>query len=137
MKTKSQEYSSSTRPLLENTPTRENPDHGVNMADTGHVDTSRSKETSPTLQTGQEPHIAAGPPMKVDTPSPFAPEPTSTNAKCIDLSKCYSKHFEEGDDGVPGVHYTSSTGISCWTPVSKGPIPPSSPIRQLILHSKI
>ena len=61
--------------------------------------------------------------MKVDTPSPFASEPTSTNSKCIDL---YSKHFEEGDDGVPGIRYTSSTGISCWTPVSKGPIPPSS-----------
>ena len=64
--------------------------------------------------------------MKVDTPSPFASEPTSTNSKCIDLSKCYSKHFEEGDDGVPGICYTSSTGISCWTPVSKGPISHSS-----------
>ena len=35
MKTKSQEYSSSTRPLLKNTPTRENPNHGVNTTNTG------------------------------------------------------------------------------------------------------
>ena len=141
MKTKSQEYSSSTRPLLENTPTRENPNPGVNMADTGVV-TSRSKETSPTLQTGQELHIAAGPPMKVDTPSPYAPEPTSTNSKCIDLSKInvilstLKKGMMEFQESVIHLPLVLVVG-HLLAKAQSHLLLFIYPIRQLILHSKI
>jgi hypothetical protein len=60
-----------------------------------------------------------------ETPSKVLMRTTSTNRKSLDLSKCYSKQFEEGEKGVPGVRYTSPEGISCWTPVQKGPIPPA------------
>jgi hypothetical protein len=50
-------------------------------------------------------------------------KPTPPSSKSLDLSACYSKQFEEGDRGVPGIHFTSPTGTSCWLPVRKGPIP--------------
>ena len=44
-------------------------------------------------------------------------KPTPSSSKSLDLSACYSKQFEEGDKGVPGIHFTFPTGTSCWSPV--------------------
>ena len=71
-------------------------------------------------------HISTTQPTVHETPnSKVVLVKTSANTKSLDLTTCFSKQFEEGDKGVPGVRYTSPTGISCWTPVFKGSIPPS------------
>ena len=46
-------------------------------------------------------------------------EPT----KSVDLSLCTSKRYRKSHDGVPGVCYTSASGVNCWSPASKGSLP--------------
>ena len=46
-------------------------------------------------------------------------EPT----KSVDLSLCTSKRYRKSLDGVPGVCYTSASGVNCWSPASKGLLP--------------
>ena len=62
-------------------------------------------------------------PKKMVSPNHLRTCQTSMNSATIDLSKCFSKCFEKGENGVPGIRYRSSTGSCCWSPVSKSQVP--------------
>ena len=130
----------------------------VNIVESGHVDSPiRTSSVQDPL-----PQVAAGLPLQekslllgdrtisnLGDPAPTpshrlnssklarTTKPTPPSSKSLDLSACYSKQFEEGDKGVPGIRFTSPTGTSCWLPVRKGPIPSTVSIPYNIAASSL